>query len=440
MRRDYLKIRDFCEVFDGPHATPTKTDEGPFYLSISSLTRGTLDLSKSAHLSEQEFQKWTKRVTPRKGDLLFSYETRLGEAALMPDGIKACLGRRMGILRPDTKKVLPEYLLYSYIAPEFQNVITANTITGATVDRLSLTDFPDFEMRIPEIYEQRHIVAVLSALDAKISLNHRINVELEWMAKLLYDYWFVQYYFPLSAAQAAALGQPRLTGQPYRSSGGPMVFDPQLKREIPVIWSADNLLQLSDLGGGGTPNTKNQEYWSGHIPFFTPTDAEPQPFKLTTEQKITLKGLENSSTKVYPRGTLFVTVRGSVGKIMIIADAMAMNQSCYALCPHEGVNTPFLYFHALSLVNFLRTKSSGSIFKSIVTNDIKFSTTVIPDLETIECFGKIAEPLFSQILNNQQQNQELSTLRDWLLPMLMNGQVRVGCSESADSRQKGGAK
>jgi type I restriction enzyme, S subunit len=116
VRKEYLKIRDVCEVFDGPHATPTKTDEGPFYLSISSLNRGTLDLSKSAHLSEQEFQKWTKRVTPRKGDLLFSYETRLGEAALMPDGIKACLGRRMGILRPDTKKVLPEYLLRSLIS------------------------------------------------------------------------------------------------------------------------------------------------------------------------------------------------------------------------------------------------------------------------------------------------------------------------------------
>jgi type I restriction enzyme S subunit len=279
---------------------------------------------------------------------------------------------------------------------------------------------------MPSRSEQVKIGELYLQLSEKIEINHRINTELEGMAKLLYDYWFVQYDFPLSAAQAAALGQPRLTGQPYRSSGGPMVFDPQLKREIPVIWSADNLLQLSELGGGGTPNTKNQEYWSGHIPFFTPTDAEPQPFKLTTEQKITLKGLENSSTKVYPKGTLFVTARGSVGKIMIIASDMAMNQSCYALCPHEGVNTPFLYFHALSLVNFLRTKSSGSIFKSIVTNDIKFSTTVIPDLETIESFGKIAEPLFSQILNNQQQNQELTTLRDWLLPMLMNGQVRVG--------------
>lgn len=406
MRKEYLKIRDFCEVFDGPHATPTKTDEGPFYLSISSLNRGTLDLSKSAHLSEQEFQKWTKRVTPRKGDLLFSYETRLGEAALMPDGIKACLGRRMGILRPDTKKVLPEYLLYSYIAPEFQNVISSNTITGATVDRLSLTDFPDFEMRIPQIDQQRHIVAILSALDAKIALNHRINAELEGMAKLLYDYWFVQYDFPLSAAQAAALGKPHLTGQPYRTSGGPMVYHEQLKREIPKGWevkqieavlakeSASKKIPASEiLGGGSIPVIdQSKDFICGF------TNDEDALIKSTP------KIIFGDHTRIL-KFINFDFARGADGTQMIASNSLRM--------------PPHLFFHSLLKID-LSSYGYARHFKFL-----KQSNIILPDESIAKRFEEIIAPQYEMIRENIFQNQELTTLRDWLLPMLMNGQVRV---------------
>jgi type I restriction enzyme S subunit len=142
-------IGEIAEVFDGPHATPNKIDEGPYFLSISSLENGALDLSKSAHLSEEDFIKWTKRVTPQAGDVLFSYETRLGDAALMPPNVIACLGRRMGLLRPNENKVIPEYLLYAYLSPSFQEIIRAKTIHGATVERISLTEMPSFPIRIP---------------------------------------------------------------------------------------------------------------------------------------------------------------------------------------------------------------------------------------------------------------------------------------------------
>ena len=112
MKNNYTTIGAIAEIYDGPHATPEKTEFGPYFLSISSLEKGRFSLSKSAFLNEADFKKWTKRVTPQKGDLLFSYETRLGEAALMPDGIRACLGRRMGLLRLKSNKVIPEYLLW----------------------------------------------------------------------------------------------------------------------------------------------------------------------------------------------------------------------------------------------------------------------------------------------------------------------------------------
>lgn len=425
MRKEYLKIRDFCEVFDGPHATPTKTDEGPFYLSISSLNRGTLDLSKSAHLSEQEFQKWTKRVTPRKGDLLFSYETRLGEAALMPDGVKACLGRRMGILRPDTQKVLPEYLLYSYIAPEFQNVISSNTITGATVDRLSLTDFPNFEMRIPQIDQQRHIVAILSALDAKIALNHRINGELEGMAKLLYDYWFVQYDFPLSAAQAAALGKPRLAGQPYRTSGGPMVYHEHLKREIPKGWEVSTVAETFKTHLGGTPSRKEPTYWNpGEIAWLSSGEKE-QLFVSAPDETISRKGLANSAATLLPAGTVILSIVRHI-RASILAIEAATNQSVLGIRETATIKHCFIYPFIMGEIPRYMILRTGAQQPHINKGTVDETPLVIPAAETLKAYTAIAAPIFEQIQNLQQQNQELTTLRDWLLPMLMNGQVRVG--------------
>lgn len=111
---------------------------------------------------------------------------------------------------------------------------------------------------------------------------------------------------------------------------------------------------------------------------------------------------------------------------MIASRDMAMNQSCYAFVPKADVNYPYLYFSAKSMVNYLKAKSSGSVFRSIVGNDIRLTPLVIPSAEIIESFGKLAIELFERILVSTEENQKLSELRDWLLPMLMNGQVMVG--------------
>jgi type I restriction enzyme S subunit len=407
-------IGDIAEVFDGPHATPKKTENGPYFLSISSLMKGRLDLSKSAHLSEAEFVKWTKRVTPHAGDLLFSYETRLGEAALMPDGIRGCLGRRMGLLRPDTKKVIPEYLLYAYLAPQCQQTIVSNTITGATVDRLALNEFPKLGIRIPSVDEQKGVARLLSALDSKIELNNRINSELEAMAKTLYDYWFVQFDFPDAK------------GRPYKSSGGKMVYNAQLKRKIPSGWGDSNILAVADLLGGGTPTKKIMSNWNGNIPFFTPSDADGTIFKFATADYITEQGLKNSSTRLFEDNTVFITARGSVGKLVLAGVKMAMNQSCYALRAKDGISYVFLFYLAEELIHHLKVKSSGSVFNSIVSNDIEFTNLAIPDTATVEKFAEIVEPAFKRIANNTRETQQLTELRDWLLPMLMNGQVQAG--------------
>lgn len=183
---DMTTVGEIAEIFDGPHATPTKTEVGPWFLSISSLKQGKLDLSESAHISDEDFRKWTRRITPREGDVLFSYETRLGEAALMPAGVQACLGRRMGLLRPKVNRAESRFLLYAYLGPEFQRVISERSIHGATVDRIPLVELPGWPIRLPELWEQKVIAELLGALDDKIAVNDRIVLSCHQLSALNY--------------------------------------------------------------------------------------------------------------------------------------------------------------------------------------------------------------------------------------------------------------
>lgn len=188
-----VPLEEIVEIFDGPHATPAKVAQGPIFLGISNLARGRLNLAQTEHLSEADFAKWTRRVTPNAGDVVFSYETRLGEAAIIPEGLRCCLGRRMGLLRPRAGRVDGRFLLYAYLGPEFQNLLRARTIHGSTVDRIPLIDMPRFSIRIPALPEQRAIAAILGALDDKIDLNRRMNETLEAMARAIFKSWFVDF-------------------------------------------------------------------------------------------------------------------------------------------------------------------------------------------------------------------------------------------------------
>ena len=272
------------------------------------------------------------------------------------------------------------------------------------------------EMEIPAISDtkqQKKVAAILAALDAKIDCNNRINAELEAMAKTLYDYWFVQFDFPDAS------------GTPYKSSGGKMAYNATLKREIPSGWHDSNVLAVADLLGGGTPTKKKPHYWGGDIPFFTPTDADGSIFKFSTTDYITSEGLKGSSTKLFSKHTVFITARGSVGRLVLAGVDMAMNQSCYALRAKTGISHVFLFFLAKELIHHLHVKSSGSVFDSIVSNDIELTKLAIPKGEVIEKFAEVVEPIFEKIANNTKENQQLAQLRDWLLPLLMNGQVTV---------------
>ncbi|MFY1696721.1 restriction endonuclease subunit S [Solwaraspora sp. WMMA2101] len=175
------EIAEVAMVLDGPHATPTKTTKGPWFLSISSLKAGILDLDESARMTEDEFPRWTRRVRPQEGDVLFSYETRLGDAALMLPGIRASLGRRMAVLRSKSPEISGALLLHSYLSPTFNRQIRERATQGATVDRISLTEMPSWKLPLPAQENRKRYSDVLEKIHRRIAaslLEKRSLIEL----------------------------------------------------------------------------------------------------------------------------------------------------------------------------------------------------------------------------------------------------------------------
>ena len=361
-----------------------------------------------AFITKDIFDKYREAYSyPKIGDILISAAGTLGKTVIFDGKPSYFQDSNIVWVANDEKTIINPFLYYFYQTNPWIKT------TGSTINRLYNNDIKNLEIYFPDLKTQQSIVAVLSALDKKIALNKQINARLEEMAKTLYDYWFVQFDFPDA------------NGKPYKSSGGEMVFDETLKREIPKGWKCGNILNIANLLGGGTPSKSSPEYWNGNIPFFTPTDCDNSIFILDTADRITDAGLCNSSTRLFKKHSIFITARGSVGRSSINAVPMAMNQSCYAFQAKENVSYTFLFFLIRELIMILEVKATGSVFNSIVSSDIETTDLVIPDEDLIMKFGEYCEPLFNQIETNLKQNHQLTQLRDFLLPMLMNGQVSV---------------
>lgn len=419
MHSHMTTIGEIAQVFDGPHATPTKLPSGPYFLSISSLDKGRLDLTKSAFLSEEDFKKWTKRVTPEEGDLLFSYETRLGEAALMPAGVRACLGRRMGLLRIKKDKAVPEYVLYAYLSPAFQQTIKANTLTGATVDRLSISEFPDFPIRIPPLGEQEKVANLLSSIDKKIDLNNRINAELEAMAKTLYDYWFVQFDFPDA------------NGKPYKKSGGKMVYNATLKREIPAGWNLKPIVECCEVIDCLHSKKPELRYISDECYLLQLDNIKDNGLlDMSVKYFVSHDDYINWISRIeVKQHDIVMTNAGRIAAFAQIPEGVkcGIGRNITAIRP-KNIRKNY-FFSALSGLDIqnqiARNLDHGAFFKSFNVKGIKLLKIIKSDNALEDKFESLITPVIEKRQQVQNENQMLKEVRDWLLPLLMNGQVTV---------------
>ena len=350
-------------------------------------------------------------------------ETRddIGVATYIADDFEyVLLGYHSALITPNPAivdgKYLNAFMHTRYIQKYFEN----NASGSGQRYTLSNDTISNIPVLLPSIEEQYTIGKLLADLDRKIELNKQINDNLEAMAKQLYDYWFVQFDFPNEE------------GKPYKSSGGAMVWNDKLKREIPKGWYAENICKIANILSGGTPSKAVDEYWNnGTIPFFGPTDCNESVFQIKTADHITQKGLEHCASSLFEEGIVIITARGSIGKLVIVGTPMAMNQSCYALQSKEG-EYEYLYFLTTQLIECLKAKGSGSVFKSIIASDIEHSTLCVATENVVSDFCKKVKPLFEKLKANTIEIAELTKQRDELLPLLMNGQATVNYHLSDD--------
>ena len=266
---------------------------------------------------------------------------------------------------------------------------------------------------------QQRTIKILSLIDKKIQINDQINQELEALAKTLYDYWFVQFDFPDQ------------NGKPYKSSGRKMVYNPELKREIPEGWGVEKLDDLGTIVGGSTPTksisdnfTKGGEGYS----WITPNDLsnnKGNKFIKNGEIDVTVRGLKDASLKLYPEGTVLMSSRAPVGYLAIATKELTTNQGFKSFIPDKKYDKNYIYYTLQNCLKVIEQNASGSTFKEISATVLKYIKVLQPNLEIVKKFEIKVSSINNYIRDNEVQNQELTQLRDWLLPMLMNGQVKV---------------
>jgi len=415
-------IGELAEIFDGPHATPAKTESGPVFLGISNLARGRLNLTEVEHLSEEDYARWTRRVEPQPGDVVFSYETRLGEAARIPKGLKCCLGRRMGLLRAKKGEVDERFLLYAYLGPQFQETLRSRTIHGSTVDRIPLIDMPSFPIGGPtDLTEQRAIAHILGTLDDKIELNRRMSETLEAMARALFKSWFVDFDPVRAKSEGRDSGLPKPLADLFPDS-----FEDSALGEIPKGWEVGTLGDVTEhVRDNENPlDSPDQLFRHFSIPAF---DEGQWP---ATEFGASIK---SQKTRVPPGVVLLSKLNPEIERVWLVdvqpGDRAVCSTEFLVLAPRSPYGRAYAYC-AMRSPNF-RQELEGLVTGTSKSHQRAQSTAILslavakPLEALITTFERIANPMIARTLECRREARSLAALRDTLLPKLICGEIRV---------------
>ncbi|QKJ75341.1 restriction endonuclease subunit S [Pseudomonas rhodesiae] len=422
-------------IFDGPHATPKKTSSGPIFLGISSLNNGQLDLSTTEHLSEDDFVKWTKRVVPQAGDIVFSYETRIGQVAVIPEGLRCCLGRRMALMRVDPSKIISDYLLYAYLSPEFQETLRKRTVHGSTVDRISLIEFGSFPISVPPLDVQKEVVGTLRALDDRITLLRETNATLEAIAQALFKSWFVDF----DPVRAKAEGLEPEGMDAATSALFPDSFADSELGLVPMGWKVARLGDVTKrITKGTTPTTLKRPFVESGINFVKAEsltdDGQFLPDKFAYIDDETHQLLSRSQLKA---GDVLITIAGTIGRVAVMTDDFIPANTNQAVAL---VRPEFNGFPSVFISHFLRLTGSKAQMGEKVVQAVQANLSlgslsnmrlVIPPADVVK---KLHEVVFGVVESNKNANQRrirtLTQLRDILLPRLISGQLRLPEAEA----------
>ena len=332
-----------------------------------------------------------------------------------------------GVICKIKPNINPRFGYYALLNSKLQSRLRGSTQPFVSYDLLN-----EVKTYLPNRVVQDKIAKVLSDLDAKIELNNKINQELEAMAKTLYDYWFVQFDFPTPPSSTSGI-----VGKPYKSSGGKMVYNEELKREIPEGWEVKELGELGEFKNGVNYNPSNP----GEIacPIINVRNISASSFFVQNED-LDIIYLSESDVRNYSvsEESIIIARSGIPGATRLISDIAKNTLYCGFAIQYELINLRNkipIFFFLKSLEEHIKSGSGGTILKNVNQGILKALLICLPNNEELLIkFNRLIEPIFDKINNLKKQNQQLSSLRDWLLPMLMNGQVASRASATGESR------
>ncbi|WP_340153450.1 restriction endonuclease subunit S [uncultured Marivirga sp.] len=427
----YIHLKDLCSVNQGLQIPISKRFREPgenrfFYITVQFL--------KDGHLEKYYIENPPKSSICNPDDIII---VRTGSTGQILTGITGCFHNNFFKVNYDKNLVNGKYLYYCLTTKEKQREMKIRAGITTIPD---LNHFMFLDMKIPflPLKFQNGIVSVLDSINLKIELNKKINKQLEAVAKLIYDYWFVQFDFPISKAQAKAMGKPELEGKPYKNSGCKMVYSEALKREIPEGWEVKQVGDIVERTGTGLNPRNNFKLGEGENFYVTIKNIEQGRIVLDDKcDKISDTSLEiiDKRSNLKPGDILFTSIE-PVGTTYLIKEKPInwnINESVFVITPNlEEVSSEYLYMFLSSdyMKAYTRNVAYGSIHKGIRHGTLKECKILVPQNEILIEFSQVLDPILDKLDVAQKENQKLSELRDWLLPMLMNGQVKVANNSS----------
>jgi len=398
-------IKDYClGIYDGPHATPKESEDGPIFLGIKNITEdGLLDFSEIRHVSEEEFSKWTRRVMPQSGDVVFTYEATLHRYAIIPEGFRGCLGRRVALVRPDRAQVDSRYLLYFFLSHGWRRIVESNVISGATVDRIPLEKFPSFPAALPKLSIQQEIAAILSAYDDLIENNRRRMALLEEAAQQLYREWFVRLDFP---------------GHEHtRPTNG-----------VPEGWERKTVAELCEsIDYGYTASAEEDEVGPK---FLRITDIVPDFIDWASVPHCQIEDGRMAKFRLCEGDIVIARTGATVGYAKRLhkrhPDAVFASYLVRLRLKLEADNMMVgVFVESKDYKAYVQSRIGGAAQPNANARVLAGAEILVPPTPLQLAFRDFVEPLVDQRELLQLQTQKLRAARDLLLPRLMSGEIAV---------------
>ena len=378
-------------------------DDVPLFIG-KTVQNGKIDRNFDWYIPKQ-ISDQLERSKLNKKCLVLPYVGSVGDLAIFDATYDAHLGSNIAKIELACNSGYSEEFIYYFLKSDYGQKVLLRDIQGAIQKNITMKAIRDVSLPDISIQEQDKIVSILKSLDDKIDNNNQINQELETMAKILYDYWFVQFDFPDQ------------NGKPYKSSGGKMVYHPELKREIPEGWGVENLFDVAEVQYGYPFSTDYFNSIGEGIPVIRIRDILGNDITNYSTEEVEDKYKINV-------GDVLIGMDGNFHMNYWIKEDCYLNQRVVKVNSDKLPNMVLKY--QIEPFIKLREKSvSRTTVGHLSDKDLKAINVILPKEKYLSSIFDKFESILENIIINQQQNQELTQLRDWLLPMLMNGQVKV---------------